>query len=86
MPMQSPLIILGVTLIILGFIISFLAVLLMFIRAYRFRGKTRGGGLIMIGPIPIIFGTDRESVKMLILLAVALMILMIIIIFLTAGT
>ena len=86
MPMQSPLIILGVTLIILGFIISFLAVLLMFIRAYGFRGKTRGGGLIMIGPIPIIFGTDRESVKMLILLAVALMILMIIIIFLTAGT
>jgi len=84
--MQSPLIILGVTLIILGFIISFLAVLLMFIRAYGFRGKTRGGGLIMIGPIPIIFGTDRESVKMLILLAVALMILMIIIIFLTAGT
>jgi len=84
--MQSPLIILGLTLIVLGFIISFLAVLLIFIRAYQFRGKTRGGGLIMIGPIPIIFGTDKESVKMLILLAAALMILVIIVIFLTAGT
>ena len=84
--MQSPLIILGLTLIILGFIISFLAVLLMFIRAHQFRGSTRGGGLIMIGPIPIIFGTDKESVKILILLAGALMILAIIAIFLTAGT
>ena len=86
MPMQSPLIILGLTLIVLGFIISFLAVLLMFIRAGPFKGKTRGGGLIMIGPIPIIFGTDKESVKILILLAAALMILAIIVIFLTAGT
>jgi len=85
LPMQSPLIILGLALIILGFIISFLAVLLMFIRAHPFRGKTRGGGLIMIGPIPIIFGTDKESVKILILLAAALMILVIIIIFLSAG-
>jgi len=86
LPMHSPLIILGLTLIILGFIISFLAVLLMFIRAGPFKGKTRGGGLIMIGPIPIIFGTDKESVKILILLAAALMILAIIVIFLTAGT
>ncbi len=84
--MQSPLIILGLTLIVLGFIISFLAVLLMFIGAYPFKGRTRGGGLIMIGPIPIIFGTDKESVKILILLATALMILAIIVIFLTAGT
>jgi len=86
LPMQSPLIILGLTLIILGFIISFLAVLLMFIKAYPFRGKVRGGGLLMIGPIPIIFGTDKESAKILILLAVALMILAIIVIFLMAGT
>jgi uncharacterized protein (TIGR00304 family) len=40
--------------------------------------KMRGGGVIMIGPIPIIFGTDKKSVKSVIVLALALTILLII--------
>ena len=27
------------------------------------KGKVQGAGVIMIGPIPIIFGTDKKSVK-----------------------
>jgi len=69
---------LGLALIILGFIVTFIAVLLIFIKGLSLRGKTRGGGLIMIGPIPIIFGTDKESVKVLIILAFALMIFVVI--------
>lgn len=34
--------------------------------------KVRGGGVIMIGPIPIIFGTDKKSVKTVIVLALML--------------
>jgi uncharacterized protein (TIGR00304 family) len=37
--------------------------------------SVRGGGVIMIGPIPIIFGSDVGTVKIVIILAIALMIL-----------
>jgi uncharacterized protein (TIGR00304 family) len=37
--------------------------------------SVRGGGVIMIGPIPIIFGSDVGAVKIAILLAIALMML-----------
>jgi len=33
----------------------------------------RGGGVIMIGPIPIIFGTDAATLKIVMILAIALM-------------
>jgi len=71
---QASLVTLGLSLIILGFIVTFIAVFIIFIKNFSFKGKTRGGGLIMIGPIPIVFGTDKETVKILIVLAFALMI------------
>jgi uncharacterized protein (TIGR00304 family) len=37
--------------------------------------KVKGGGVIMVGPIPIIFGTDQRSSKIVIILAIILMIL-----------
>jgi uncharacterized protein (TIGR00304 family) len=40
--------------------------------------KAKAAGVIMIGPIPIIFGTDKKSVKTVILLALALTIALII--------
>ncbi len=42
--------------------------------------NTKAGGVIMIGPIPIIFGSDKKSVLIVMLLAIALMILAIILI------
>ena len=42
------------------------------------KAKVRGGGVIMIGPIPIIFGTDKKSVKTVLALALALVIAVII--------
>ncbi|MGB9928426.1 MAG: TIGR00304 family membrane protein [Methanosarcina sp.] len=41
----------------------------------KVESRVRGGGVIMIGPIPIIFGTDRGSAKTAIILAIVLMIL-----------
>ncbi len=67
----------GFILIILGIILFFVAAIIMFFNVFRNR-KTKGikgGGLIMIGPIPIIFGTDKEAMKMLILLSIILMII-----------
>lgn len=37
--------------------------------------KVKGGGVIMIGPIPIIFGSDKESAKTAAILAIILMLL-----------
>jgi uncharacterized protein (TIGR00304 family) len=37
--------------------------------------RIRGGGVIMLGPIPIIFGSDGESAKTATILAIILMIL-----------
>ena len=41
-------------------------------------GKVKGAGVIMIGPIPIIFGTDKKSVKAVLALALALTITLVI--------
>ncbi len=40
--------------------------------------KTKGGGVILIGPIPIIFGTDRSIVIIAIIGAIILIVLSII--------
>lgn len=35
--------------------------------------RVRGGGLVMLGPIPIVFGSDRGIVKGLLVLGIALL-------------
>jgi uncharacterized protein (TIGR00304 family) len=42
-------------------------------------GRMKAAGVIMIGPIPIIFGTDKKSVKTVLALALALSIVFLII-------
>ncbi|WP_321430518.1 DUF131 domain-containing protein [uncultured Methanolobus sp.] len=37
--------------------------------------EVRGGGLIMLGPIPIIIGSDNKSARTLMILAIVLMLL-----------
>jgi uncharacterized protein (TIGR00304 family) len=42
----------------------------------------RGGGIVMIGPIPIIFGSDVGALKIVMILAIALMVIAAILFFL----
>jgi len=42
------------------------------------KGKVKGAGVILIGPIPIIFGTDKKSVKTILWLALALTVALIV--------
>ncbi|MDH5663216.1 MAG: DUF131 domain-containing protein [Candidatus Bathyarchaeota archaeon] len=67
---------LGVILVFAGFLIAFVAVILMFLATKK--GKVKGGGAVIIGPFPIVFGTDRESLKILLLLSIAIIVLMLI--------
>ena len=69
----------GLLLIILGFILAFVAVVLLAFKARGTSGETKGAGILLIGPIPIVFGSDRESVKTLMILAIALIVIMLVI-------
>ncbi|MBS7624266.1 DUF131 domain-containing protein [Candidatus Bathyarchaeota archaeon] len=68
--------------IVVGFILSFIATLTIVFKGLRSRrAKAPGwGGLIMVGPIPIIFGTSKETVKIIVILSILLMILALIVI------
>ena len=61
----------GFGLTVIGLLVAFAAIILMIISGKKSDRRVRGGGILFIGPIPIIFGTDRESVKVIILLAIA---------------
>ena len=52
----------GIVLILAGVVIIAVAVFLLSVRGAG-KGKVRGGGAVIIGPIPIIFGTDKKSLK-----------------------
>ncbi len=68
----------GIVLIILGF---FLITFGMMRSAKESAGKEvtqekiRGGGVILIGPVPIVFGTDKRYALLLMILAIVLMLL-----------
>jgi len=70
---------LGVTLILAGMLVIVVAIMLLFLSGVRGEGKVKGGGVIIIGPFPIIFGTDKESVKKVLLLSLILTILLVIV-------
>jgi uncharacterized protein (TIGR00304 family) len=69
---------LGTLVIIAGILVVFLATIF----ASRSRGdeekeveEVKGGGVIMIGPIPIIFGTDPKWAVVAMVLAIVLIVL-----------
>lgn len=69
---------LGVALIFLGVLIVLAAFTLLFISSFR-GGKVREGGAVIIGPFPIIFGTDKEAVKTVLWLSIALTLLLLLV-------
>lgn len=85
MPDWSFLIAAGILLIILGFFLITFGMM----RSAREseerdtgqetgKKRVKGGGVILIGPIPIVFGTDKKYALILMILAIVLMLLAII--------
>ncbi len=62
--------------ILAGVALAIVAIFVAILRSVRGTGKVRGGGVVMIGPVPIVFGTDKESARILILLGIVLMIVL----------
>ena len=61
----------GFGLTVAGLLVAFAAIILMITSGKKGQRQVRGGGILFIGPIPIIFGTDNQSVKILVLLVIA---------------
>ena len=71
---------LGIAIILTGILIILASILLLVISNIRSGGgKGKAGGAIVIGPIPIIFGTDKKSVKTILILSILLTTLLIIV-------
>lgn len=74
----------GETIIFIGIAAVILGMLLIFVgTAFLSSGKTEGsegekvstGGVILIGPIPIVFGNDKSMVSIAVLGAIIIMVL-----------
>jgi uncharacterized protein (TIGR00304 family) len=78
MPDWAFLVAIGIMLLILGF---FLIVSGMMRSANESAGipnkerNIKGGGVILIGPVPIVFGTDKKYALLFVVLAIVLMLL-----------
>ncbi len=72
---STPFYALGIALIFAGVILIVIAIVLLFILGTG-KGKVRGGGAIIIGPIPIIFGTDPKSFKTVLLFSLAVTVML----------
>jgi len=71
------LVLIGIAIILAGFFLVFLA---MVISGRESRGgeretRVKGGGVILIGPIPIVFGSDARWASVAIVLAILLMLI-----------
>jgi uncharacterized protein (TIGR00304 family) len=71
----------GMVIIIAGFLVVFVATLLSARASDRGGGegereaRVRGGGVVMIGPIPIIFGSDAKWASIAVVLAILLIVI-----------
>lgn len=67
----------GTALIVVGIILLIITVAYMSVRKCK-NSQTKAAGIIMIGPIPIVFGTDKKSVKTVMVLALALTVMLVV--------
>ena len=65
--------------VLAGVVIIAVAVFLLSVRGAG-KGKVRGGGAVIIGPIPIIFGTDKKSLRTILVLSLVLTVLLLVVI------
>ncbi len=66
---------LGIGLILVGSVVIAIAFLLILLSGIKGKGRIKGGGVVLIGPIPIVFGSDAESAKKVLLMSLVLAII-----------
>jgi len=66
---------LGLFLIFAGVITILVAAVLLFIlgiKTEKGEAEVKGGGVIILGPVPLVFGTDQRSLKTVLVLSIIL--------------
>ena len=70
----------GFILVSIGIILIFIGIIyLMYTSIKGASGKAEAGGVIVVGPIPIVFGTSEKITRILIILAIILFIIVLLI-------
>ena len=66
-------------LVLAGLVLAFagmgVMVIAMLARGTKGEGETRGGGVVLIGPVPIVFGSDMKWASVAMALAIVLIVL-----------
>ena len=81
---------LGFLLVFIGILVILAGIVSMAYQTWKTGGEgvekpeagVKGGGVIMIGPMPIIFGSDVAALKLVLILAIVLMVIAVILFFL----
>ena len=68
----------GMALIFIGILVIVLGTLIMALRSGKEDLKIEGGGIVFIGPIPIIWGTTKAITKAMLILALVITVLLIV--------
>jgi uncharacterized protein (TIGR00304 family) len=65
-----------ITIVTVGVVLAMVGTLLIFLSALKAReevkGRAEGGAVVVIGPLPLVFGTSERVAKALMVLAIAL--------------
>ncbi len=78
---------LGLLLVFLGMIVIVMGTLLLVFKASKGEAHVEGGGIVFIGPIPIVWGTSKNITQAMLILALAVSILLLILyVFMGRGT
>ncbi len=80
--------IIGYFLIFLGIIIIFVTMFMFLFKSIKGKTETKAGGIIFIGPFPVIFGTDIDIAKWLVVIALIITLILLtitLIPFITGG-
>ncbi|MEM1628063.1 MAG: DUF131 domain-containing protein [Desulfurococcaceae archaeon] len=75
--------VISMILVILGVLLIFLSMLKSISESEE--RKTEAGGVVIIGPFPIVFGTSKEISKIMLILAIVLTIIVFIVFLITIG-
>ena len=68
---------LGIAFIFVGILLIVVAIVLFSVSGAG-KGKVKSGGAIIIGPVPIIFGTDKKSLKTVLLFSLAITVMLLV--------
>lgn len=80
----NKLVTIGIALVFIGMIVIIAGFMAAAVKTSKAGGRVEGGGIVFIGPIPIVWGTSKGITQAMLILALAISIILLIL-YLIAG-